>query len=242
MKELLKYVPGFRSNTNWKKVIATIYYIIGLTAIFDSIWTFITVITFPFLIFSFVGLIKRRKNLKSTPKILLPFIASLLIFSLAGNLIPPATVESEKQSLVSEQKEEPKLEQENLKLEEAKKEKERLEEEAQKLEEERIEKEKIEEERINAEENAKKEEIALAEQLKKEEATKLAIPAPSEATGSSSGGGSSTGPATQTGQDEVYITPTGTKYHSRACGKGNYSATTLENAKSKGLTPCKKCY
>ena len=26
MKEILKYVPGFRSNKKWKKVISTIYY------------------------------------------------------------------------------------------------------------------------------------------------------------------------------------------------------------------------
>lgn len=71
--------------------------------------------------------------------------------------------------------------------------------------------------------------------------TKPATPAPSKDTSSSSGG-SSTGAATQTGQGEVYITPTGSKYHKRACGKGNYSATTLENAKSRGLEPCKKCY
>ena len=48
--------------------------------------------------------------------------------------------------------------------------------------------------------------------------------------------------STQTGQGEVYVTPTGSKYHRRACGRGNYSATTLKNAKSRGLEPCKKCY
>lgn len=65
--------------------------------------------------------------------------------------------------------------------------------------------------------------------------TKPATPAPSKDT-------TSTGSSTQTGQGEVFITPTGKKYHARACGKGNYSATSLSDAQSRGLEPCKKCY
>lgn len=40
----------------------------------------------------------------------------------------------------------------------------------------------------------------------------------------------------------VYVTPTGTKYHSRICGKGNYTLATLSEALARGLTPCSKCY
>lgn len=40
----------------------------------------------------------------------------------------------------------------------------------------------------------------------------------------------------------VYTTPTGKKYHSRKCGNGTYTKTTLKKAEGKGLTPCKKCY
>lgn len=40
----------------------------------------------------------------------------------------------------------------------------------------------------------------------------------------------------------VYVTPTGSKYHSHKCGRGNYSASTLSAAKSRGLTPCAKCF
>lgn len=63
----------------------------------------------------------------------------------------------------------------------------------------------------------------------------------------SSNSKSETTKSTQTGkadssQGTVLITPTGKKYHLRACGKGNYSETTLEDAKARGLTPCKKCY
>lgn len=48
-------------------------------------------------------------------------------------------------------------------------------------------------------------------------------------------------PAQETGRT-VYITPTGSKYHyDNNCNGGTYIASTLDEAKSLGLTPCKKC-
>lgn len=41
---------------------------------------------------------------------------------------------------------------------------------------------------------------------------------------------------------KVYKTPTGKKYHYNShCNGGTYIETTLEEAKSLGLEPCKKC-
>lgn len=40
----------------------------------------------------------------------------------------------------------------------------------------------------------------------------------------------------------VYITKTGSKYHSHKCGNGTYYSSTLSEAKSMGLEPCKKCF
>lgn len=40
----------------------------------------------------------------------------------------------------------------------------------------------------------------------------------------------------------VYVTPTGTKYHTHKCGNGTYTPTSLSNAQARGLTPCKKCF
>ena len=49
--------------------------------------------------------------------------------------------------------------------------------------------------------------------------------------------------AQQANQNQtVLITETGTKYHSRECGSGTFSQTTLEQAQDMGLTPCEKCY
>lgn len=40
----------------------------------------------------------------------------------------------------------------------------------------------------------------------------------------------------------VYVTPTGSKYHSHKCGNGRFYASTLSAAQARGLEPCKKCY
>lgn len=40
----------------------------------------------------------------------------------------------------------------------------------------------------------------------------------------------------------VYVTPTGSKYHTHKCGRGNYYASTLSAALARGLTACKKCF
>lgn len=45
-----------------------------------------------------------------------------------------------------------------------------------------------------------------------------------------------------TNSEMVYITKSGTKYHSKLnCTKGTYYTTTLEEAKRNGYTLCKKC-
>lgn len=40
----------------------------------------------------------------------------------------------------------------------------------------------------------------------------------------------------------VFVTPTGEKYHSRAHGRGNFTPSTLGEAKQKGLSACSVCY
>ena len=40
----------------------------------------------------------------------------------------------------------------------------------------------------------------------------------------------------------MYITPTGKRYHYDGhCNDGTYIESTLEEALSRGLTPCQKC-
>lgn len=51
-------------------------------------------------------------------------------------------------------------------------------------------------------------------------------------------------PAKETEQksNTVYVTKTGKRYHySSSCNGGTYTASTLQAAKTRGLTPCSKC-
>lgn len=54
--------------------------------------------------------------------------------------------------------------------------------------------------------------------------------------------GDSAGMVTAQAQTMVYVTSTGSKYHTHKCGRGNFYQTTLSNALARGLTPCKKCF
>lgn len=94
-----------------------------------------------------------------------------------------------------------------------------------KAEEERIAAEKkAEEERIAAEKKAEEERIA-AEKKAEEERIAAQNAAKQQKTGRT-----------------VYITPTGKRYHyDNSCNGGTYIESTLDEAISRGLTPCKKC-
>ncbi|TDT46004.1 nuclease-like protein [Fonticella tunisiensis] len=111
MKDLLKFIPGFRSGKKWKMIIASIYYLIGLTAIFDSVWTFLSVFILPFFIFGLVDLIKATKNKSDRAlkrKSAAKFALALLILLVVGNNMPSAEVidhKSEKQEVKVENKE-----------------------------------------------------------------------------------------------------------------------------------------
>ncbi len=96
---------------------------------------------------------------------------------------------------------------------------------AEKAEQERIAAEKAEQERIAAE-KAEQERIAAEkaeqERIAAEKAQQQSIQKSNSKT--------------------VYVTPTGKRYHySSSCNGGSYSATTLDEALARGLTPCKKC-
>lgn len=45
-----------------------------------------------------------------------------------------------------------------------------------------------------------------------------------------------------TKKEQVYITPTGSKYHKRACGSGTYRLIDKQEAIDEGYEPCSKCW
>lgn len=54
--------------------------------------------------------------------------------------------------------------------------------------------------------------------------------------------GDSAGMLTVQAETMVYVTPTGSKYHTHKCGRGTYYQATLSSALARGLTACKKCF
>ncbi|WP_236035333.1 thermonuclease family protein [Clostridium sp. HV4-5-A1G] len=73
MRDILKHIPGFRSGKKPKMIIASIYYFICLTALTSSFWTFLAVITLPFVVFSAIDVFK-NKSKKSILALLVSFI------------------------------------------------------------------------------------------------------------------------------------------------------------------------
>ena len=96
----------------------------------------------------------------------------------------------------------------------------------------------IDSERIAAEEAAKKaaEEEAARKAAEEEAARKAAEEAAAQQAAAQEQ------QQNQQNSRTVYITPTGSKYHyNNNCNGGKYIESTLDEALSMGLTPCKKC-
>lgn len=78
---------------------------------------------------------------------------------------------------------------------------------------------------------------AAAPQLPQKSAAVL-----TEATDTETTGVEEVAPAVQPGAEGLYATPSGKRYHyDAACPGKNSQAITWEEARQRGLTPCKKC-
>lgn len=135
------------------------------------------------------------------------------------------------------------------KIEQEKKEKE---EQAKREAEEQVRKEAEEQKKREAEEQARKEaeeqeKKRIEEQRKKQETTQSNKPTTQNNNSNSKNtstnkGTSSSSNSNNTHGKTVYRTPSGKRYHfDPDCGGKNSYQTTLDAAKSSGLTPCQKC-
>lgn len=105
MKEFINYIPGFRSNKIWKKIIATIYYFIALLGLFDGIGMFLFLLGMPFIVFSIADVFKSRKANKPSKTAILTLIISLVVTSIGFAMIEPAetnTADKEEPAAVEE--------------------------------------------------------------------------------------------------------------------------------------------
>ena len=62
MQKILQYIPGFRSGARWKKTVASLYYIFTLLMLGAGFGTFLVFLSAPFLVFSIIDLIHKKKS------------------------------------------------------------------------------------------------------------------------------------------------------------------------------------
>lgn len=62
MKEILKFIPGFRTGAKWKIIIAGIYYLFCLMLLTAGIGIFLFAVSIPFVIFYVIRAFKLRKR------------------------------------------------------------------------------------------------------------------------------------------------------------------------------------
>jgi competence protein ComEC len=158
MDNMLRYIPGFRSNTTWKKIIAIIYYIFALLMFAGGWGLGLMFLTAPFMLFSFIDVIKNKNS-----KPIQPIIAFIISFILLITSINGINTSAAEQARIEKQQQIKAEEQAAL-------------EASQKAEEEH--KQKEEEKRKKEEENKKAEEEAKRkadeeEKKKQEEAAKV---------------------------------------------------------------------
>lgn len=80
------------------------------------------------------------------------------------------------------------------------------------------------------------------DKLKKAQSASSQSSAASSSSAAVSSGSSRSAGSGVTNSQTVLITRTGSKYHNHKCGNGTYYETTLDDALSRGLSPCQKCY
>lgn len=163
-------------------------------------------------------------------QIILPIILMIIFIIVAPKTSNQTINETQKDALKENTKN---VVQDNKEVEEqAKKE---AEEQAKKEAEEQAKKEAEEQAKKEAEEQAKKE---AEEQAKKE----AEIQKQTTTTTIQQSNSSSQSNKNNTHGQQVYRTPSGKRYHfDPDCGGKNSYQTTLDAAKSSGLTPCQKC-
>ena len=85
MQKILQYIPGFRSGTNWKKIIALLYYIFTLLMLGAGVGVFLFFLAAPFFVFSIIDLIHKKKR----AAVVLLLSLALMITGIAITPSPP---------------------------------------------------------------------------------------------------------------------------------------------------------
>ena len=129
MNNILKYIPGFRSNTKWKKIISAIYYFLVLLIFVANQAFGLFMFSCPFLILNFIDLFRFKKKGIPVYKVLVPLVLSFVLAIKAISMEEPSERSRQEQEVGFES-------QESLVAQESDSEEQGLKEEGEKLEQE----------------------------------------------------------------------------------------------------------
>lgn len=83
-----RFIPGFRSKTTWKIILASVYYIFSFIMLFEGIGYGLFMLSMPFMILNLIEMIHARKKGIPLKKSGISFIASLAVFVLSISITP----------------------------------------------------------------------------------------------------------------------------------------------------------
>ena len=98
MKNVVKYIPGFRTGKIWKSILSLIYY--GISLIFlskEGLIAFLMIASMPFIIFSIINIVMDEKN----KSFLITLICAILILGIGAQLNKVRKVTVPTQTLVN---------------------------------------------------------------------------------------------------------------------------------------------
>ncbi|WKV08158.1 ComEC/Rec2 family competence protein [Thermoanaerobacterium sp. CMT5567-10] len=90
LKNILKFIPGFRSSIRWHMIIAGIYYLLSLIMFASGIGVGLFSLALPFTMFYFADLLSYKKKNTPIKNVLIPFIISFAIMVTGIAATPPA--------------------------------------------------------------------------------------------------------------------------------------------------------
>lgn len=94
MRTFLKHIPGFRSNKNWKKIIACMYYLISILGNTNDLGGLLFMLSFPFFIFGLIDLFKASIKKEPHKRAALTTFIALLAFIIGINNLGTADTNS----------------------------------------------------------------------------------------------------------------------------------------------------
>lgn len=99
MDKFFRFIPGFRSNILWKKILASFYYLLAFISLFGDLAAASFLFVGPFVVFSFINLAFHKRKSISSAKALIAFIAPAILMFIALGSITPDTVDQSNSSL-----------------------------------------------------------------------------------------------------------------------------------------------